>query len=127
MLAQHYAQAIFDAKKDATAEVLVRLLKQKGHSPLLPQIVREYEKLLRKDERASTAEIRVSNKSDIARLKDRIASYETELAFSANDARIVEDPSIVGGFIIKQGAREVDGSFRARLIKLYRNLIAVTI
>lgn len=52
MLAKDYAQGLYElgAKKEHLAE-LTKILKRRGHTKLLPQILAEYEKLVEHDAR----------------------------------------------------------------------------
>lgn len=127
MLARHYAEALIDTEADNAAEALVGVLERKGHLALLPQIVSEYEKRAAEKEHLERTQVRVKNTEQITHLKDRIAHYEEKLSFAIDDAHVVEDPSIVGGFVVEQGTREVDESYRKHLIKLYQKLTAVNI
>ena len=127
MLARHYAQALLEVRADHAADALIGVLKQKDHLALLPQIVSEYEKLVAEKERLEDTRIRVKDTNDLVRLKESIARYEEKLGFTLDGARVVEEEAIVGGFLIEQGAREVDNSYRGRLIELYRKLTAVNV
>jgi len=127
MLAKHYAQALQGVQNEEVADNLLSVLKKKGHTALLPKIISEYEKLLEAGLQKKGTVLRVKNKEDVDKLEGRLSRYENELSFDVKEVDVIEDASIVGGFVIEQGEYEVDGSYRARLIELHRKIMAVSI
>lgn len=51
MLATTYAKALYELKDKATTKGLRALLERHGHTKLMPQIYREYQKLLLQEQR----------------------------------------------------------------------------
>lgn len=127
MLAKHYAEAISKLSGDDVTSKLVSVLKKKGHIDLLPAILAEYEKLQVEVSKKENVRVRVAQRADVAKYKDSISSYAEQLSFNAETVEVVEDPSIVGGFIIEKGEYEVDRSHRKNLVALYRRLMSINI
>lgn len=127
MLAETYAQALIGLSEKADSGALLGVLKRKGHMALLPSIVREYEKLAAKRAAARAGELRVAQRADVEMLQEEIAKYAAQMEISLPHARVAEDPTIVGGFILSKGEREVDASYKTRLLELYQRLMRVRV
>lgn len=127
MLERYYAEALLNATGEKKAENLLAVLRRKGHIKLLPAILSAYKELARNKEVVGHTTIRVAQKSDAEKFKSNIEDYEQKLDFHAVDAHIVEDASIVGGFTIERRGKEVDQSYRKRLVTLYRKIISAEV
>ena len=124
MLAQNYAHALYESKV-ASTESLVRVLKTKGHLALLPAILAEYEKLLESKKRTRGAVLRVAKAADATRYEHGVAQRMKELGHTIEKLEVVEDTSLVGGFVLEGDTYEVDSSFKGRLIELYQRMVGV--
>lgn len=127
MLAEHYAQALIELGEKAHSERLILVLKKKGHLALLPSIVREYGKLSERQGRQEEGELVVARKEDIDELKTYIKEYAAHLETGFPSGRIVENPALIGGFVLRKGEHEVDASYRTRLLNLYNALMKVSV
>jgi len=126
-LAQHYARALVDIKGEDVASKLTGVLKEKGHLMLLPSVLSEYKKLKEEADKEDTARIYVNTKDDLEFFKDDIQKASGKLAFDVKESQIVETPSVVGGFIIEKDGKEIDESYRSKLVELYKSLMSVTV
>ncbi|HEY4502361.1 MAG TPA: F0F1 ATP synthase subunit delta [Candidatus Paceibacterota bacterium] len=123
MLAHHYAQALLRLTHSVSTESITGILKRKGHSALLPAIIAEYDTLRSRRERYGRTTIRVAKKEALKKQESSIKSYESEMGFIMQKADIVEDPAIVGGFVIESEEFEVDASYRQKLVHLFRKMV----
>jgi F0F1-type ATP synthase delta subunit len=127
MLARHYAHALYGTKGEIDPSRFRVFLKARGHETLLPGIVRELQSLVGEKSSVSRARIHIVRKEHLERFTDELSRYARELSFDPAGVDIIEDPDIVGGFIIETGTHRIDGSFRKRLLNLYRRLMAVSV
>ena len=127
MLARYYAYALLRLSGAISADAFLGVLQRKGHRALLSSILKEYQKLLEHEKNVEGVTIRLKDKSAFNQEKERIKKYEEALGFNAEKVKVIEDPSIVGGFIIESGEHEVDGSYRNALVTLFRKMMRVTI
>lgn len=126
MLAHDYAIALaahLEEEKDL-AQAIARLdavLRKKGHAKLRSRILRELARMMEKrgEQRAA---VFVTDESDLAAFKDEISDAKKELGIP-RDAETVIDASLVGGFVVKTGEKQIDRSYKRALINLYRNII----
>lgn len=80
MTAKDYAQALFDSKAPDAHRVAAALARR-GHTKLMPQILREYQKLTEQRER-SAAHRRISPKKEETRIL--LELYRTLVATRTN-------------------------------------------
>ncbi len=125
MLARYYADALFRCKNENSVENLFGVLKEKGHVKLLTSILSEYEKLVAKCAVEGVATLRVSRIEDADRALKVVESFMKEMSINKESLAVEEDPFITGGFVLRNSGREVDGSYRRRLVELYNQLISV--
>lgn len=102
-LAYRYAQIL----KDVDTKKVLAYMKQKGHSSLLPKVVRI---LVR--ERPVGDTVTVAHDKDAAKMKKKFP-----------ESRIVIDEKLVGGYIARSGTSVTDASYRHALVSLYQNTI----
>ena len=126
MLAQHYAQALYlsvrgkEEKWEEYVKNLVLILKQRGHSKLLPSILKEYKKLLEQKEDISI--ITVSRLADKKALEE--AQKVSKMHFHDMESEVSVNENIIGGFQVLSSTKMVDASYKTALRELYRNMIA---
>ena len=131
MLPLTYAQALYKSswgkeEKDFDGLVgnLKSILTRKGHGALFPAIVREYEKLVGEKVGTDRGVLEVVRESDVTHFKDAIARATAELHINIDTLEIRENQKLIGGFLLRQKSAQIDGSFRRRLLELYRQLVA---
>lgn len=131
MLPLTYAQALHKSslgKEEKDFDALVRNLKKilvrKGHATLLPAIVREYEKLSVRAVGVDQGILEVVREADVISFKDAIARSCAELQINIDTLEIRENNKLIGGFLLRKKSAQMDGSFRRKLIELYRQLVA---
>jgi F-type H+-transporting ATPase subunit delta len=127
--AQNFAQALFDLTYGASeaealraTDKLIELLKKESRLALLPAIVREYERMVRKAEAHTRLTVSVAKASDRQRYAGVIAR-DAALLGNTEVEEIVEDPSLVGGYVLEANGSRIDQSYKNRLLSLYRELI----
>lgn len=130
MLAVIYAQALYQSSRslpavkcDELLENLKNVLARKGHGRLLPQVVREFEKLLRRQSEGHGI-VQVARKQDATRLKAQIEQACAALHIDPEVLVVQENDTLIGGFLLREKTAQIDGSYRRKLIELYRQFIA---
>jgi F0F1-type ATP synthase delta subunit len=130
MKAQQYAEAIFlatrnanDAELDAVAVRVGQLLEKKGHTSLLPAIVRELEKIQQKRGELEEVLIRVAKESDVAVFKNTIDTDVQQLNAIQLPKKVVLDDTVIGGYEVRAHGRRLDRTYKRSLLTLYTNLI----
>jgi len=108
----------------ALIENLKAMLARKGHERLYPQIVREYEKLVLSKAVEDRGVLEVVSEKDISRLKGQIEEACAALHVSPENLEVRENDRLIGGFLLRKKAIQIDASFRRKLIELYRQLVA---
>lgn len=124
--AELYAQTLHKAaqKKDSDSfdsffTKFVAVLKTKGHSKLMPAVLRSLQSIDKTNKSAQSSVLIVRDASQKEALKEQLAQ-EGEL-FGEN-TRVVEDKNVVGGYILKNKTSMIDKSYRSKLIGLYKKL-----
>ena len=127
--AQEYAQALYEITKDESIAVreshvdaLLSLLKTKGHSMLLPQIIKKFEYVTKTEKRKNTVTLTVAKESDSNDLKKEAIVLHGNLE-NKTEIDVVVDEKIIGGFVLKDSDLIVDASYKNMLINMYRKLI----
>lgn len=99
--------------------VLVRTaMEKRGHGKLWRRVLRETARSAGKDTARTEQVITLACPDDVAKHAENIAKV------NAASARIAIDPSIVGGFILRDGFSRTDRSYKTALINLYRKVTA---
>ncbi len=100
---------------------LVRLVLRKGRETFLPQILAEFEALVRRELNVVRAEVTVARplsdqlRGQLERRLEELWGRKVEL-----DLRV--SPDVIGGLVLTVGDRRMDGSLRGRLESLRRML-----
>jgi len=100
---------------------LAKLLIQKHHVRIMPQIETEYNILMDRHQGIEHAEVTTAVQIDFSaqlKIKDQLAKItgsEIELTSKV-------DPEIIGGFVARVGDKVIDGSVRNRLQNLKKNI-----
>lgn len=127
MIAEHYAQALFeltegasDEKLDAVMASFVATLKRQRRMRLLPSIVRHLERKLARADRHNTIELTVAKRDDAEKFKEEIEKHASALG-GVKDKRIAvhTDAHLIGGYVIVGNDVRIDASYRKHLLDLY--------
>ena len=121
-LANSYAQTIINvtahgSKADFVTK-LVAFMKSRGHLSLLPQVIR----IVERAPNPSQATVTVRSAHDEKKYKDAITKALKDLGIEGHHTT-VEDPNLVGGFMVQGKGKVIDNSFRSALVKIYQNTI----
>lgn len=94
-------------------------LATRGHERLLSAVLMGVARVL---ETRSTgiATVTVAKSTDTTAHKKAIAEALSTLG--ANDSEMVEDDTLIGGFIAEHNHTRIDNSYKSRLVNLYRSL-----
>jgi F0F1-type ATP synthase delta subunit len=127
--AKQYAEALYlateqadEAKARRCVAELASILKQRGRSRLLPDIMRAYEETAMARSGSIRAKAVLASEPDQA-VREALALIVC--SFSGAESAEVEvsvDPSILGGVVLSYGDKLLDGSLRASLRGLRRSM-----
>jgi F-type H+-transporting ATPase subunit delta len=113
----------------ADADELVRnfllLVVEKGRTPELGEIVREFDVLVAAEEGILDVELTTAvelSDEDAKKLLEQIEKVSGRRL----RARREVDPNLIGGFVLRAGSHRADASVRGRLQRLRRDLKGVT-
>ncbi len=131
MRASYYSRALHAALKEHP-EMEEKLQKQfmetvsaNGHSYLLPKIVRSFEKLQEKDEKAGTIVVTSATEITTEHTQELLKKEPWKHALSTSHKKVIRtvDHSLVGGVVVKTGNTRIDGSYKRALLDLYQHII----
>ncbi|HEV7678773.1 MAG TPA: F0F1 ATP synthase subunit delta [Candidatus Dormibacteraeota bacterium] len=110
------AQLVVDLLKDvpAPARNLARLLAERGRVAVLPLVLQRYEQLADREAGVLRAEVLTALPVS-ASLEKTISRQLAEKLGGEVQTTVRQDPSILGGLVIRIGDRVIDGSVRTRL------------
>lgn len=127
---QQYAEAILaasngkrDEELDRIATRTMEVLSMHGHVGLLPAIVQELEKRLRKTKQHTECLIRVANALDAEKRQSEIASDIETLNASSMPQRTVIDETLIGGHEVRAHGKQIDRTYKRALLQLYNTLL----
>lgn len=128
MIEADYAHALIHATErgishEEAVNKFVTILKRKGHLKLLPRIVRELGRIQIRHDRVHGARVRLARAEDKEQLREIINKKLAELNVN-EEPQMVEDDTVIGGYVIETGSKMVDGSYKSALMKLYRSVIS---
>lgn len=118
--ADQLATILIEAAGDSLVDGLpnlIRLLAARKRLSLLQEIATIFEALRQEQEGRVHADITVSHEIDDAHLNAIQAALARKLARQV-DVSVSQDPSLIGGAIIKAGDVVIDGSMRGQLSEL---------
>jgi F0F1-type ATP synthase delta subunit len=118
MHATTFARALLESveKGEKPAKAVAALhtyLEKRGQSALMPRIFRSLERLAARDARKNR------NALIIARVKDEKQARKQS---RADDAEIVIDASLIGGWRLEKGNELRDASWKSYLLSMYRTI-----
>jgi len=128
--AWHYAEAIHKATVGKSAKERRTIISQaasvankKGDAALLPAILKAYMRSALRREQNESVHLEIADEHPRASEKKEIK--ERVVALGAGDAPLIThiNPSITGGFRLEYKGALYDGSYRTRLVELYRKLV----
>jgi F-type H+-transporting ATPase subunit delta len=99
------------------ARNLARLLVERGRAAVLPQVLERYDVLADRESGVLRAEV-VTAVPVNEQLEERIRRQLAERLGGDVQTTVRQDPSILGGLVIRIGDRVIDGSVRTRLQQL---------
>jgi F-type H+-transporting ATPase subunit delta len=113
------ARVVAELLKDEqpAARNLARLLVERGRDAVLPQVLEQYDVLADRASGVLRAEVTTAVPVDAA-LEQRIRKQLAERLGGDVQTTVRQDPSILGGLVIRIGDRVIDGSVRTRLEQL---------
>lgn len=119
-------EVIKKALGEKTPAIFVRFLQQlvmNRRQAMIREISAEYNSMLNAAENRVVARITVSREPAADELSTIVKQLETNLGRSI-DAKLIVDPSILGGVIVRIGDTVMDGSVRRKLSLLRRRMVA---
>lgn len=121
--AQVLAAVLGDA--DELVRNFVLVVVDKGRAAELPEISRELDELVAREERRLNVELTTAFELDEAEARDIVGQIERASGRSVEATRHV-DPDLIGGLVLQVGSLRVDASVRGGLERLRRDLATAT-
>lgn len=127
MLANAYATAAYEsieAGKDPKAVFarLEEILAAKGHQKLRTAIYRTLVQLAEAREAAAKPAVIVAREGDLTACKAEIAAALAEVHGNQSPVTTINE-ALTGGFIVRHEGKQVDASYKTKLLSLYQNII----
>ena len=112
-------QKLFDGKLNAITMAFITLLTRKGREGYLPEIVTSFLNQLRKYQGVTVAEVTSAVALDAG---SRAKMLESATKMAGGQVELVEkvDASLIGGFILKVGDKQIDSAIANRIKALKR-------
>ena len=123
-----YARALYELQETGTGEPsayatkLLQLLERKGYTKLLPDILREFERITDSARDDATLTLTCARTKDLAKYRDKLKEHfgHSGKAFTKE----LIDDTLIGGYVLRNGDTVVDASYKNKLLLLYRSVIA---
>lgn len=118
-----YVTAVVDLIKNGTSveEALDRVttyMKLHGHEKLLPTVLRGVLRELEVVTKTMAPHITVAKEADA--VSEAVAQALTKL--EAQNPVVTVDDSIIGGYVVEHNHKQINASYKQKLITLYRNI-----
>jgi len=112
-------QKLFDGKLNAITMAFITLLTRKGREGYLPEIVTSFLNQLRMHQGITVAEVTSAVALDAG---SRAKMMESATKMAGGQVELVEkvDASLIGGFILKVGDKQIDSAIANRIKALKR-------
>ena len=126
---KHYINAVVQLLlqgKDVAVVLtnLEKTLRSKGHTSIHVAILRAVMTQLERTSKTTTSTITVARHTDVAKLKEAIEASLSKIGGQRTPATIIEDATLIGGYVATHGSKSIDASYKQKLITLYRNITA---
>jgi F0F1-type ATP synthase delta subunit len=129
MKARQYAEALYRAAHAHNAappavliDRFVELLAERGHTALLPTVVREYEKILHERSSNDEVHVRVARREDRDAYDARITADLTALGAHDRPVHVSVDETVIGGYAVEANGTRIDRTYKQALVELYSSL-----
>jgi F0F1-type ATP synthase delta subunit len=124
---KHYINAVVQLLlqgKDVSVVLtnLEKTLKAKGHTSIHLAILRAVIKQLERTSKTTTSTITVARHTDVAKLKEAIEASLLKIGGTTSNATIVEDATLIGGYVATHNSKSIDASYKNKLVTLYRSI-----
>jgi len=124
-----YAKVLVDAQEQKSEnefekffDNFLQILKKKNQIKILPNILKEVEKLLAENKKEKKSVLIVKDKSFAEKYKNQISKFADK--FDIENLDIVENKNIIGGYILKNKKYKIDNSYKKRLLDLYNKIVS---
>ncbi len=124
---KHYINAVVQLLlqgKDVSTVLanLEKTLKTKGHMSIHVAILKAVITQLERTSKTTTSTITVARHADVAKLKEAIEASLEKIGGHRTHATIIEDATLIGGYVATHGSKSIDASFKNKLVTLYRSI-----
>ncbi len=126
MLTEDYTTAVLELLGEGkTPESVIKRLKEsltrKGHTRLLPRILKRLLIRIEAEEGALVPQVTLAKAKDENAHKEKITHLLESLSTNS-DYTLTIDETIVGGVVVKHEDKIIDASYKKQLLTLYRTL-----
>lgn len=122
---QEYAGSLYIARTekndtdfDRFYDNFLGLIKVRSHEKMIPGIITAFEGIL-EESNGGGVQVLVAAEEDAIKYKSEIEQHQDVVG---NEYKIVVDPNIVGGYVVRSNKVQIDNSYRTRLLDLYHSL-----
>lgn len=124
---KHYINAVVQLLlqgKDVNSVLthLGKTLQTKGYKNIHVAILKGVMTQLERTSKTTTSTITVTQKGDVLKLKEAIEESLSKIGGTSKDATIIEDKTLIGGYIATYKSKSIDASHKNKLVTLYRNI-----
>lgn len=122
-----YVQVVLELLESGSAieTVLANLravMTARGHAKALPAVLRDIVRALELGTSESAATITIARTSDLPKLESDIKLALTMLGAESDLYTTQVDDTIIGGLIATYNHRQIDKSYRSKLVTLYQSI-----
>lgn len=123
-----YVQAVMELLESGSAIELVlgnlrTVMAARGHAKALPAVLLDVVRALELQTVGTVPTVTVARASDVASLATEIAAALTTLGVTTEFTTTVDD-TIIGGLVATYNHRQIDQSYRTKLVTLYQQIVA---
>ena len=121
-----YVQAVMEllesgSKVETVLSNLKTVMAARGHAKALPVVLRAVVRALEEGSVDSVATITVARDADLTALASEIKSALETLGADGTHTTVIDD-AIIGGLIATYNHRQIDQSYRSKLVTLYQSV-----
>lgn len=126
-----YAQALWKMVEGGTApkkavEQLHASLSSRGREGLMPRIVRAFERLVARRQRAEGITLTVAREKDLRSAHHKAKEVLSSIGAASKDVEEVTDLTIIGGWRLEGRGTLIDESFKKYLLGMYNAATGVS-